>query len=335
MFLAQNSFAQDPQFSQYYANPLYLNPGFTGASQEARIGLIYRNQWPSIPDANFQTIALYVDKFFMDQRSGVGLYVSRDRAGEIGLSSTTIAASYAYQLPLTEAITFRPGLQLGYIMQSQDFSDLLFASQFDAGLGAFDPTLPGEANFTGTDQFGMLTVGLGGIVYTDDWFAGVSIFHLNQPSQGFADDNDVELSAKYSIHGGYKFYIGGTKPYENPLNPHREFSIAPAFQYKHQNNFDQIDLGLYFTYEPIVFGFWYRGIPFKTISDQSNSEAIIGLIGINTPGGMNIGYSYDYTISDLGISSGGAHEVTLTYNFIWRDKSLPPMNRRLIPCPKI
>ena len=40
--------AQDPQFSQYYAAPLYLNPAFTGSEMLPRIGANYRNQWPGI-----------------------------------------------------------------------------------------------------------------------------------------------------------------------------------------------------------------------------------------------------------------------------------------------
>ncbi|EMR01654.1 type IX secretion system membrane protein PorP/SprF [Cesiribacter andamanensis] len=41
-------FAQDPQFSQYYANPLYLNPALTGNGSAGRVGVNFRQQWPSI-----------------------------------------------------------------------------------------------------------------------------------------------------------------------------------------------------------------------------------------------------------------------------------------------
>ena len=34
--------AQDPQFSQYYAAPLYLNPGLVGINQKGRMGINYR-----------------------------------------------------------------------------------------------------------------------------------------------------------------------------------------------------------------------------------------------------------------------------------------------------
>ena len=33
-FLTMKSFAQDPEFSQFYANPLYLNPALAGVTAE-------------------------------------------------------------------------------------------------------------------------------------------------------------------------------------------------------------------------------------------------------------------------------------------------------------
>ena len=40
-------FAQDPIFTQFYSNPVYLNPAFTGSNKCPRIVSNYRNQWPS------------------------------------------------------------------------------------------------------------------------------------------------------------------------------------------------------------------------------------------------------------------------------------------------
>ena len=40
--------AQDPEFTQFYANPLYLNPAFAGSARCPRIVMNYRNQWPGM-----------------------------------------------------------------------------------------------------------------------------------------------------------------------------------------------------------------------------------------------------------------------------------------------
>lgn len=54
--------AQDIQFSQFYAAPLYLNPAMTGASEMTRIGVNYRNQWPGL-DQTFNAYSAYADHY--------------------------------------------------------------------------------------------------------------------------------------------------------------------------------------------------------------------------------------------------------------------------------
>ena len=40
---------QDPQFTQFYANPLYLAPSFAGATKQHRAAGSFRDQWPGFP----------------------------------------------------------------------------------------------------------------------------------------------------------------------------------------------------------------------------------------------------------------------------------------------
>ena len=75
-----------------------------------------------------------------------------------------------------------------------------------------------------------------------------------------------------------------------------------------------MDLGVYMTLEPIIFGLWYRGVPINSLEGFPNNESIIAMVGL-TYKNFAMGYSFDYTISNLGIDSGGAHEVSLTYTF--------------------
>ena len=51
LFLDINSHAQDPIFTQFYSNPVYLNPAFSGTNKCPRFVMNYRNQWPSFPGA--------------------------------------------------------------------------------------------------------------------------------------------------------------------------------------------------------------------------------------------------------------------------------------------
>jgi len=84
------SYAQDPHYSQFYANPLYLSPSLAGATDGGRMILNYRNQWPSISTA-FSTYSVSIDNFFTQFNSGIGFYLMQDNAGSAGLKTTNAA----------------------------------------------------------------------------------------------------------------------------------------------------------------------------------------------------------------------------------------------------
>jgi hypothetical protein len=97
-----------------------------------------------------------------------------------------------------------------------------------------------------------------------------------------------------------------------------------------------MDLGVYYTAEPMVLGLWYRGVPYKNVEGYVNNESIVLLLGFTRIGAkeaLNIGYSYDYTISKLGAGSGGAHEFSLVYTWPMRNPRKPPRDKMIIPCP--
>ncbi|MDH5598173.1 MAG: type IX secretion system membrane protein PorP/SprF [Cyclobacteriaceae bacterium] len=324
--------AQDAQYSQFYAAPLYLNPSLAGATGQTRMGINYRNQWPAI-NANFVTYSTYFDHFFEDFNSGVGMLLTNDREGLAGLNSIQAAIQYSYQLYLTNGLIFRPGLQAGYFHRSINFGALTFGDQFDPITGDFINPATAEQFNTGFSK-GMFDFSAGGLFYTSNAWLGLAVHHLNRPVQSFYDPTD-RLARKWSVHGGVK--IPMTPKERGGYLGVQERSFTPTFQYKHQGPFDQFDLGVYFTLEPLILGTWYRGIPFKTVNGIMNNESIVLLVGFTQKGKdevLNIGYSYDYTISGLGAASGGAHEFSLSYSWSMRDPRKPPKDVMLIPCPK-
>ncbi|MBX7095951.1 MAG: type IX secretion system membrane protein PorP/SprF, partial [Flavobacteriales bacterium] len=73
--------AQDPEFTQFFSNPLYLNPAFAGSKRCPRITLNYRNQWPALSGTFVTTSASY-DQHVESIYGGIGLLVTNDKAGE-------------------------------------------------------------------------------------------------------------------------------------------------------------------------------------------------------------------------------------------------------------
>jgi type IX secretion system PorP/SprF family membrane protein len=327
------AYAQDPQFSQFYAAPLYLNPAFAGSTDQARAGINYRNQWPAI-DANFTTMSAYFDYFIEDKRSGVGLLLNRDVEGLAGLRSLQVGLQYAYEINFTKNIGFRPGAQVALFNRDVNFSKLTFGDQYDPVTGNFiSPTTAETFNTNFSKTF--IDLSLGGVLFTRNAWLGVAAFHLNRPNQSIIDE-DSPLPAKLSVHGGFKYKMRPGVKGVGIYAQDAERSLSPAFQYRHQGQFDQFDLGLYFTTEPLVLGLWYRGIPVKQVNNYPNHESIVLLLGFTNIGikqALNIGYSFDYTISKLGAGSGGAHEFSLVYSWPMRDPRKPPRDKLVIPCP--
>lgn len=325
--------AQDPQFSQFYAAPLYLNPALAGSTGQARAGINYRNQWPAI-DANFVTTSAFFDYYIEDKNSGVGVLMTRDKEGLAGLQSLSLALQYSYEMNVTKDLGFRPGFQVAVYNRNVNFDKLKFADQYDAGSNSFNGQTLEQLGSGPSRTF--LDFTAGGVFFTRNAWLGGAVNHLNRPNQSIAGESSP-LAMKVSIHGGFKHFMKSKGVVgKGAAQRNAERSISPAFQYRHQGQFDQMDVGLYFTFEPIVIGSWYRGIPFKNVNGYMNNESIVLLIGFTQLGAkdaINIGYSYDYTISKLGPGSGGAHEFSLVYTWPMRNPRKPPKDKLIIPCP--
>lgn len=327
------SFGQDPQFSQYYAAPLYLNPAFAGSELQTRIGANYRSQWPGL-DAQYNTFSAYADTYLEKYNSGLGLMILNDVQGAADLHSITISGIYSYELRVSEGLYFRPGFQASYIRRDVGYYDnLIFANQIDPS-NPFGPLFPGNTDLTGLGEpINMLSLSVGGLIFTDKLWIGGSVHHINQPNQSFLDGLSP-LPRKYSFHAGYRIGLGHGAMKRDFTHRYKQRYFVPTVNYKKQGVFEQLDLGAYLYAEPLVLGLWYRGLPYKPLNSETNRDAIVMLIGLSLPSGMDVGYSFDYTMSQLGIQSGGAHEVSISFTLPNRNPGAPRLRDTLLPCPK-
>jgi type IX secretion system PorP/SprF family membrane protein len=325
--------AQDPQLSQFYAAPLYLNPAFAGSALAPRAILNYRNQWPAL-SANFVTTMFSVDHYIDRFNSGIGLLVVNDQQFS-GLKSVSAALQYSYQLKITEDLALRAGFEAAFATRSADFYKLTFGDQLSNRGFTGSPTLDPVADLGPRIRYPDFSTGL--LLYDQRFWAGVSVHHLNRPNQAFEVNRADPLPMKLGLQAGYKIPLFD---YEigNNLGDQigREKSVSFATLYKKQGKFDQLDIGAYLTYAPLTFGVWYRGIPIKQYErGLNNHDAAIFLLGYRQDN-FSFGYSYDATISSLGFASGGAHEISLAYTFPYEPERRPPYRKRKreLSCPK-
>ncbi len=317
--------AQDTQYTQYYAAPLYLNPGFTGSGQHHRFVANHRNQWPSLP-GNFVSYSFSYDYHMDNIKSGVGLLITTDKAGSADLRSTNLGFLYSYKVNLAGKWLFSPGLYFGYGRKSVNFDKLIFGDQlqFDEDGNAPTQDLSVTQNLQPESHFDF---GAGFVLYNQRFWAGVSAYHLNQPNQSLLGQ-ESELPMKISIHSGIRIPL-----YHGPFKRDKTSSIAPSFVYKKQGKFDQLDIGLHFLYEPVMIGVWYRGIPIQQNAlDNISQDAVALILGMQFQQ-FDIGYSYDFTVSELGSLAGGAHEISLMYRFETTESRRVKRKDKFIPCP--
>lgn len=325
---AGRGLAQDFQFSQFYNVPLYMNPAFAGTLHATRIGLHQRLQWPRL-EARYTTSVLSADTYFPKYKSGAGLIVMQDYQGGGRISSTEAHLMYSYEITLNSKLTFRPGLQVGYVSRFLNYSELHFPHQYDNYQGLIGPQ---DQQDIWNKAKGYVDVSSGGILYSKGFWLGFAAHHINAPNQSFRGNGYVsKLPTQFSIVSGYKFVV-----YEEISMHHdkTEVSITPTFQYKFQGMSDQLDLGLYGEANQGLIGFWYRGIPIKRYQpDLPNNESIILFAGWKGES-LRIGYSYDFTVSRLAkAGTGGSHELNITYVFHRHKKYKRKKIMKRLPCP--
>lgn len=324
LFISSLARAQDPEFSQYYAAPLYLNPAFAGTSVDHRFIANYRNQWPNVTQA-FETYAFSYDYNLDQYNSGLGFLVMADKAGSANLKSTQFSFQYSYKVKLSDKFMLSSGLNFGVGSRTIDFNKLIFYQQLDFSQGGDNiPPPPSGLNIQGETYFDF---GAGLLMYSRKVWLGVSTAHLNRPNRSLLDDRS-EIPMKLSLHGGVRIPL-----YNGVFKRDRTASIAPSFVYRQQGNFDQLDLGTYFFYEPVVVGFWYRGIPLQqNVKDNISQDAVVVVLGFQLQN-IELSYSYDVTVSELGPISGGSHEVGLKFKIELATQVKKRKKERFIPCP--
>jgi type IX secretion system PorP/SprF family membrane protein len=315
--------AQDPHFSQFFASPLTLNPAFTGKFDgEWRLAVNHRDQWPSIPKAYVTSsasfdIGLMKDKLPQGDVFGIGISGLTDASAnsQLKLNYGSLSLSYHKALDEDGYNTIGAGFQGTYSSLVLDQTKLTFETML--AQNGFTNESGRETLQNGSNQsyFDMNA----GVLFSgssngnNNYYAGVSIYHVNRPKVGFKDAN-YQLASRVTAHAG------GTLPISDLL------SFNGSVIHQIQAKASETTLGGALSYNlngdevnpsNIFIGSWVRF-----------NDAVIPYIGLEV-NGLRIGASYDVNISSLksATASRGGSEFSLIYI---KRKS----ETKGIPCPK-
>jgi type IX secretion system PorP/SprF family membrane protein len=300
--------AQDPTFTQFYANPVYMNPALAGSSGCPRVALNYRNEWPQLT-GNYVTYAAAYDSYFKNISGGVGLVAMHDMQGQGTIQTSMLGVSYSYYLKVNRKFRLMFGTQAAYYQKYLDWSKLTFGDMIDPRRGFIYQT--GDVP-RGNGRRGFFDVSAGMVGFSKNFYFGAAFHHLNRPDESLILGQS-RLPIKITGHIGANIKLGQRGRYSSTT------FLSPNIIYQNQNGFQQLNVGAYLKYESFTIGAWYR-----------NKDAFILTVGINTDN-YRIGYSYDLTVSPLGNGvSGGSHEVSLGINLKCKK---PARDFRRISCP--
>jgi type IX secretion system PorP/SprF family membrane protein len=319
-FICINCFAQDPEFSQFYSNPLYYNPAFAGVKDGPRFILDFRDQWPNLNQAFVSYSASY-DQFFDNLRSGIGVIVMGDEQGGGIYNSVMADAMYSYQIKISDNFNVNMAMEGGWFQSTLNWQDAVFLDQ----LNPFTPnttipttqTEPLDTKVSGPD------FGTGLLAYSKHVYFGFSVQHLFTPHNAFYNTDAAGIiPRRISANLGYEV--------TSERNVNHNFYFSPNAIYLQQAGQNQLNLGFFMGITPIYIGFYYR-------EDFTNPDAFIFMVGF-TQGIFKAGYSYDITVSGLSGYTGGAHELTLIVNLADRKNATKDQRETYIhelQCPDI
>ncbi|MFT5512558.1 MAG: type IX secretion system PorP/SprF family membrane protein [Bacteroidia bacterium] len=289
--------AQDPEFSQFYATPVYTNPALAGTGRCDRVGgggrasVNYRNQWPSLP-GSFTTTAFSFDQQFEKINGGIGLLAVNDVAGEGLLTSNSLSAIYAYELPINRKLYMRFGLEAQVMQRGIDWSKLRWEDQIQATRGFVLPT----SEVPITNKITVPNFSTGWVIYSERFYGGIAVHNIIEPVQSFYS-SDAKLPRRYTVHLGSVIPLDKRNLKESSFNPNVLFMA--------QGQFTQMNMGFYLNRGPLITGLWFR----QTFGETLNSDAVIALVGFKKDK-FKFGYSYDLTVDSKRGAAKGSHEIS-------------------------
>jgi type IX secretion system PorP/SprF family membrane protein len=308
----------DPHFSQFYAYPLWLNPGLTGAVDgDYRVTGIYRSQWNNVMTP-FVTSGFSIDAA-TKKNLNLGANFLNQSAGDAGYKYLNAYATVAYsgvKFGHEKNQQIAMGIQVGFLSRRFDPSKFQFGDQWNPITG-YNPGAT-SADIISKTSSSVFDVGAG-ISYNDNsptkkvnFFGGFGAFHLTKPEDPFVSGVIKKfLPIRLSFHLGTSIVLSELA------------SITPNILYVQQGNAREEMLGLYARLKAnetvdLLFGANYRF-----------NDAICPYAGVSFQNFV-FGVSYDVNNSDLGKAANGTNSIELSLSWIGRK---PGRTLKYLSCP--
>ena len=307
LFAQISAAQQEPQITQNMFNRLFVNPAYAGSKGAICGTLLNRQQWIGFDGAPQTTIFSAHTDFDVPslylQDNGVGINIVQDQLGNINTFNAGLV--YAYRRGFNFAPGyFSLGIGLNYIQQT--WKNNWIANDHPN----IDPSIPGGSTAS------LIDMGVGLYYYNgDDYYAGFSVSHLNQPKFNHTGTN---WDFSYPDYRTYYFHAG---------NKFKPFNTVTPLQLQHSVYFkyDITEWTLDYNINLLINNFFWIGPSYRV----DRSISVLGGMdfGAVAPGweGLKLGVAYDVSaLSNVHQYNSGSFELMINYCY----KITPPVKIR-------
>ena len=275
----------DPVSSQFMFNQPLYNPGSAGSSGLICATAMTRQQWigfEGAPSTTLFHINAAVRPFGI--RSGVGLSIVNDQTGFDTDNSVHLA--YSYMMDLGQG-KLGIGTNIGIFNKAIDPTwNIPSGDQFTPPSG--DPLIP-----EGKESIISFDMGLGVYYSAPDYYAGLSVTHLNEPRIKYTKGQPY-IPRQFYAMAGYNLRL-----------PNPSLELLPSILLYSDTRMFQATINTLVRYNKKVWG----GVSYRA------GDAMTGIFGIELYNGIRISYAYDFPLNDIRKSTSGSHEFLVNYCF--------------------
>jgi type IX secretion system PorP/SprF family membrane protein len=285
-FFGVGAFAQqDPLFTQYMFNNLYMTPAFAGVDGVTRFSAIHRSQWlgyeSSFGDGGAPTTQMVsFNTPVYKLRSGVGAYVINDNLGP--QNNLEAQAMYAYHLGIKET-KLSIGVKVGIYSQSIDWGKY-------RAIHPDDPLLK-----TGKDSQVRPDLGFGLFYRAEKYYLGVGFNHLLRSEFDFGtDETRGALENHINFTGGYFYEVSF------------DLKVQLSTAVRSDLNKTQVDLAGIAYIKDTMWG----GLAFR----QSEAASLLLGYSLLKDKSLKAGTAIDFIIKDRAAKENFSLEFMLSYD---------------------
>lgn len=287
---------QDLTFSLYNFNPLFANPATAGYQDKPWLSALGRYQWLGIEGAPRSAVISYQTPL-KNEKLAVGALIKYDALGL--MKNVGLDISFAYRIKINDDTRLSLGI-MGSLFHYND-------ARRQAITGVPDRTA--QNNITAwIPNFG------GGVyLFNNRYCVGISIPHvlslkIQDPQ---ADASGNALSRIYTHYFGSASYVFG-KDNGVKFKPTAFFKMS-------ENSSCNVDINANILLQE---RFWF-GLGYRTGGDVINQdgvfqspgtfrgESVVATFKMMATNFMELGYAYDYPVSNIGRITSGSHEIYL------------------------